>query len=98
MLCPEPKMSAYLVVLHRALIWGRLLSNSSAADADHINDLMDAVHNLPELLRTWETCDEERLQADLRDYSAKWVNKGGVNLVAAFRNTLEELNGDSRPT
>lgn len=97
MLCPEPKLSAYLVVLHRALIWGRLLSNNNPADADHINHLMDAVHNLPGLLRTWETCDEERLQADLREYSKKWVSKGGVDLVAAFRNTLEELKDSSPP-
>lgn len=96
MLCPEPKLSAYLVVLHQALLWGRLLSNHSPANADHINDLMDAVHNLPLLLRTWEECDEGWLQADLKRYTDRWVSKGGVDLVVAFRNTLEDPSGGTK--
>jgi hypothetical protein len=71
-LAPEPLLSAYLTVLREATIYTR---NCVVGDMsrEKLGDLMDAVHNIPELLNRWEECDEPSLRSALESYDKRWV-------------------------
>ena len=66
-IAPEPFLSAYLAVLRDATIYAR---NWAVGDIspEKLGDLMDAVHNIPELLNRWEECDEPSLRSALESY------------------------------
>ena len=74
----ESAMRAALAVLHRAILAARMLGYEgsshglSAEKSSQLADLMDAVHNIPHLLTTWETCDESLLVSMLKTYDEKW--------------------------
>lgn len=85
MLAPEPFLSACMTVLYRALLHARLMGFSGAVDAAHLADLMDAVHNIPDLVRNWERCDIELMRtAFLKAYDEKWTARGGLALCDIF--------------
>jgi hypothetical protein len=66
MLAPEPYLSACLDVIAYAALRSRALGWSNDPDQlTVIANMMDAIHNLPELLRRWETCNEAYLRAAL---------------------------------
>jgi hypothetical protein len=75
---PAPQHRACLEVLYQATIAARMLgyegheNGLSAAKADQLADLMDAVHNLPRLLIDWSGCNESLLRGMLDDYDTKW--------------------------
>lgn len=75
---PEPSMRACLAVLTSAAVAGRLLgyegsqAGLSAVRSAQLADLMDAVHNIPDLVMRWEDCDESLLVAMLTGYDRKW--------------------------
>jgi hypothetical protein len=77
-LAPEGAMRACLAVMSRAAVAGRLLgyegsaSGLSAHKSAQLADLMDAVHNIPDLAGSWEECDEALLIGMLKDYDRKW--------------------------
>jgi hypothetical protein len=87
---PEPQLLACLTVLQRACIDARLLGYAgerdglSAAQSQELADLMDAVHNIPDLVRRWESCDEELLREMLRAFDERWRSRGGVRLLAVW--------------
>jgi hypothetical protein len=37
---------------------------------------MDAVHNIPDLITRWSSCDQELLRGMLGDFDAKWSSSG----------------------
>jgi len=66
MLAPEPYLSACLDVIASAVLRARSLGWSNDPDQlSEIANLMDAIHNLPELVRRWDTCDESLLRTSL---------------------------------
>ncbi len=69
---PEPFLTGYLSVLRNAILMAR---NWAGADVrnEKLADLMDAVHNIPELLNRWEECDEPSLRSALKHYDARWA-------------------------
>ena len=75
---PEASMRACLAVLGRATVAGRLLGyegSTTGLPAERraqLVDLMDAVHNIPDLVGRWENCDESLLVGMLSDYDRKW--------------------------
>ena len=77
MLAPDPKLAACLHVLHRAAVDGRLLGwkgeqeGLTREESRRLADLMDAVHNIPELAADWERCDEGLLRGMLGDYDTR---------------------------
>ncbi|MBN2144873.1 MAG: hypothetical protein JW774_09645 [Candidatus Aureabacteria bacterium] len=82
----EDILSAYLNVLRQAILHARLLSLQKQS-YEQITDLLDAIHNIPELLTRWEKCDIKWLRQSLEAYDKKWGNKPNMfNLV----NTLEK--------
>lgn len=71
MLAPEPQLSACLRVLYLATIEARVIGWHKG-DYDKLAALMDAVHNIPLLMKEWERCDESLLLAMLKDYDETW--------------------------
>ena len=75
---PEDRMRAALAVLQRAILAARMLGYEgsfhglSTEKSAQLADLMDAVHNIPYLLTTWERCDESLLVSMLKTYDEKW--------------------------
>jgi hypothetical protein len=73
MLAPEPQLTACLQIVYRAAVIARLLGRSAKpADCEQVADLMDAVHNIPVLVRQWDKCDVKLLRAMLGEYDRKW--------------------------
>ena len=74
----ERSMRAGLTVLARATVTARMMGYEGssgglpAKQSEQLADLMDAVHNIPDLLGRWEACDESLLVSMLRDYDEKW--------------------------
>lgn len=89
-LAPEPYLSACLEVMRQATIHARLIAYSghdaglTAEQSDCLADLMDAVHNLPDLLQRWEACDERLLQSFLEAFDEKWRTQMSMTLLAAY--------------
>ncbi len=52
---PEKVMSAALYTLYRAMVFCRNYSGDKSAPQDVVYDLMDALHEVPEILRRWGT-------------------------------------------
>ncbi|MBL0215086.1 MAG: hypothetical protein IPQ07_14510 [Myxococcales bacterium] len=90
MLAPEPYLSACLEVLRQATIRARFIAYGghqeglTSEQADCLADLMDAVHNIPELLTRWEDCNEALLQGMLEDFDRKWQGHPSAQLVSAY--------------
>lgn len=77
-IAPENCLRAGLEVLYKASVMARMLgyegsqSGLSAKSSAQLADLMDAVHNIPQLLVRWEDCNEDLLIGMLKDYDRKW--------------------------
>jgi hypothetical protein len=52
---------------------------------------MDAVHNLPDLIARWPSCDEALLRVMLAEFDAK-RSTSGIGLLA----TYDQLSTDTR--
>jgi hypothetical protein len=81
---PEPYFSAFQWVLERAIISCRFGNWQGEFSSEHTADLMDAIHNIPPMIRNWRPDDLEFLRASLQDYETKWLAKGGIALCQIF--------------
>jgi hypothetical protein len=94
-LAPEPYLSACLEVLRQATIHARLIGYGghsgglTAEKSDCLASLMDAVHNIPDLLQHWEKCDERLLRLFLQEFDEKWPGHIGVKLLATYVRLVE---------
>jgi hypothetical protein len=93
-LAPQPYLSACLRVLYRATIEARMMGYAgeqrglSEIEGKRLADLMDAVHNLPDLIQRWDTCNEDLLRGMLRDFDARWYGVSGVRLLEEYEGAL----------
>ena len=66
----------YILVLERAILELRCrIRYSDSVTIDEVHDLMDALHNIPRMLRNyggWHVV--ENIEADLARYDQKWIN------------------------
>ena len=82
----DKAMKAALAVLTRATITARMMGYEGASvglspnQSAKLADLMDAVHNIPDLLSRWQDCDEDLLVSMLKDYDDKW----GTSLAGEY--------------
>jgi hypothetical protein len=89
MVAPEPYFSACMAVVYSAVISARSMSWSGNVDSEQLGDLMDAIHNIPEMVKHWETCDVEFMRnAFLKVYDEKWSSRSGLSLCKAFEQAL----------
>jgi hypothetical protein len=86
---PESNIRACLAVVGRACAYARLLGyegEQAGLSVDRsrlLSDLMDAVHNIPELVTRWPTCDQKLLRGMLADFDAKW-SSSGIALLSLY--------------
>lgn len=91
---PEDKLRACLAVLHAACVRARLLGYQGQTEAlstkraELLADLMDAVHNLPELIARWPSCNEHLLRGMLESFDRKWPDSG-IALLATYDARIE---------
>lgn len=81
---PEPYLSACVQVLHRSVLWCRVWGWKGDVPAEHLADLKDAIHHIPELITNWERCDLGLLRGMLGEYEARWIDRGGPALRQIF--------------
>jgi hypothetical protein len=86
---PEPYLSAGLATIREAVLMARACCWRDRPSVELVADLMDAVHNLPDVLVRWETCDLEWLRRDLAAYDRKWGRDGGWSLLRVFDQAVE---------
>jgi hypothetical protein len=97
MVAPEPYFSACMAVVYSAVICARGMSWSGNVDSEHLGDLMDAIHDIPEMVRHWETCDVEFMRnAFLKAYDDKWSSRSGLSLCKVFEQALHTAQPPSR--
>ncbi len=81
----------YILVLERAIINLRhRIRYSEPVAIDEVHNLMDAIHNIPKMLRNyggWHIV--ENIDADLARYDRKWINDDQQDRRTSLLDTLE---------
>ena len=75
-IAPEPQLRACLRVIYLASLDARVAGWNGDVNAERLADLMDAIHNIPNLIQHWGNCDEDLLKSMLLDYERKWRDDG----------------------
>jgi hypothetical protein len=91
-IAPEPTVRAALRVLHVAAFTTRNWTLSEDISRKQINDLWEAIHEIPDLLKRWdapEKCEAE-LKMYLREYDSKWQTP---KLESIFEQAWGEARG-----
>ncbi len=86
-LAPEPVMRAALDVLAHACVFARNSTLSSDVSLKMINDLMEAIHEIPSQLKTWNNEQIETLRIHLRCFDSTRY-PGAPNLSNRFEMLL----------
>jgi hypothetical protein len=88
-----------LETLYQALIHARMLGISgrtnglSAGDAVRLDDLMDAIHNIPHFITRWEMVDEQLLRDCLAAYDEKWAAVTSLRLLPVYEQKIASRHG-----
>jgi hypothetical protein len=77
-------LEKYLMVIRQGIVQGRILAEQKKS-YEQIYDILDAIHNIPELLVKWEDCDESWLIEELKRYDKKWQSKYSGSLSEIVR-------------
>jgi hypothetical protein len=89
-LAPEPIFRASLRVLHVAACTTRNWTLSEDISRKQINDLWEAIHEIPDLVKRWGADEEclRELRMYLKEYDCKW---SFPKLEQIFNQALNEL-------
>lgn len=71
-IAPEPILRAALRVVFVASYTTRNWTVNDAVSRKQINDLWEAIHNVPDLVCRWRADAEEELLRYFAEYDAKW--------------------------
>ena len=85
MIAPTPIVRVYSEVIRQVALYIRAKScGKNRISDDELHDLMDAIHNIPELItRYGEFFTVERMREYFwHSHDYKWVSRGGLNLTA----------------
>jgi hypothetical protein len=87
---PPETADAYTALLEQAILNLRMrLRYGEDVTRDEVRDLMDALHNIPIMLRSyggWHR--EENIDADLVRYDQRWLGRPGSELRRSLVETL----------
>lgn len=81
MIAPEEILKGALRVLHVAGYTTRNWTIRDEVSRKQINDLWEAIHEIPGLLKRWRPDAEDELKMYLREYNEKWP---APNLMAIY--------------
>ncbi len=103
-IAPEPILKAGLMTVHWATVFARNWTLSPDVPVKMVNDLMEAIHEVPTILMHWNEYDETSFDTIILHLScfnhAAWKqrvddNKFNVpNLVVFFQDRLQEYGYD----
>ena len=89
---PPQVADAYMTLLERAILGLRFrLRYGEEIAADELHDMLDALHNVPTMLRDyggWFV--EENIDADLARYDARWLGRPGSERRDSLVGLLEQ--------
>ena len=85
-LAPEPVLRAALRVLHVAAYTTRNWTLADEVSRRQINDLWEAIHEIPELLTRWRPDAEGELLRYLDEYDYLWLSP---KLRAIYEQSLD---------
>jgi hypothetical protein len=96
-LAPEPYLSAYLELLYRVSIFVRSRSEGEVRLPDEqLFDLMDAIHNIPEMLLEYEGpgwSEKDLRELFLQAYDEKWATgEDDFSLIMALDDSLRRVH------
>jgi hypothetical protein len=88
-LAPEPILRASLWVLHVAAYTTRNWTLGEEISRKQINDLWEAIHEIPDLVKRWRGDDEclREIQMYLREYDQRW---NSPNLEQIFDRAMND--------
>lgn len=91
---PPPEVAAaYTALLERAMLELRMrLRYEDGVTSEEVHDLLDALHNVPTMLRRyggWHV--EENIDWQLARFDAKWVGRPGAELRTSLVETLRRV-------
>src|SRR5437870_3713566 len=90
-LMPDERLTrAYLDLVYWVILFVRVRSRGDdRLSDDHLHDLMDAIHNIPEFLAgTNEWFTPERMREYLAVYDERWSENGGMHLIKRLGESL----------
>jgi hypothetical protein len=87
MMAPEKILKASLRVLFVAAYTTRNWTLSEDVSRKQINDLWEAIHEIPDLLKRWRADAETELLMYLKEYNEKW---DAPNLLEVYQEGLKE--------
>ena len=88
-LAPQPILLAGLETCHWAWVHVRNATLSPSVDRKHINDVAEALHEIPFFLRSWEHTSLDELRMHLRGFDSKrWL--GAPDFLQYFDQKLRE--------
>ncbi|HUE36208.1 MAG TPA: hypothetical protein VMO20_02360 [Candidatus Acidoferrum sp.] len=90
-LAPEPILLAALRVLYVAAYTTRNWTLSEDVSRKQINDLWEAIHEIPDLIKQWRNDDEclRELRMYLKEYDRRWASP---KLEEIFDKALQNPN------
>jgi hypothetical protein len=90
-LAPEPILRAALRVLHVAAFTTRNWTLSEDVSRRQINDLWEAIHEIPDLIKRWRNDEEclRELRRYLKEYDQRWASP---KLEETFDKALQNPN------
>jgi len=88
---PPDVVHVYTTLLERAILELRFrLRYGDNVSADELHDYLDALHNVPTMLRDYGNwMVEENIDEDLARYDARWVGKADSELRKSLIDLLE---------
>ena len=107
MIAPEPQLTALLEVVYRASIRARDLGYGGKTLPEErrgpalleVSDLMDAIHNIPLYLTSYEDWDEQHFRsAFLAGYDQKWSATSGLRLSTVYDDAIAGIRSSVENT
>jgi hypothetical protein len=84
---PADTLDRYLDFIFEVTLLARALAWQNASQ-EQIADLMDAIHNLPALMRDWGRFDAVRFRHSLKGYDQRWHKDEGRTLLKMFEDCV----------
>jgi hypothetical protein len=90
MQAPPKILEAGLLALHRAQVHCRNITLAKEDKNKEVNEIMEAIHEVPDFLANWQLHDLKELRLHLSCFdSTKWI--GSPDLLKIFDEKLQEL-------
>lgn len=88
---PDSEFRACMRVIYMAILDARVAGWQSDVNPERLADLMDTIHNIPNLVQHWESCDVDSSKERLLNFERKW-KEDGPYLRAIYEQSLLDSN------